>query len=65
MKCSYGYLVKNQMWLSINHIDKADFSEIYPMAQSEALKEANIWNGFMATGLVPYNPAYVLNQLQV
>ena len=65
MKCSYGRLIENQMRLGINHIDKIDFLAAYPQARYEALKEANIRNGFMGTGLVPYNPAYILSQLQV
>jgi hypothetical protein len=53
------------MRLGINHINKVDFLSIYPQARDEALKEANIRNGFMATGIVPYNPAHILANLQV
>jgi hypothetical protein len=53
------------MQLGINHIDKDDFLAAYPQARTEAFKEVNIWNGFMATGLVPYNPQCVLDILKI
>jgi hypothetical protein len=65
LKRSYGRLVENQMRLGINHMDKVDFLSAYPQARFEAFKEASVRNGFMATGLVPYNPAHVLANLQV
>jgi hypothetical protein len=65
LKRSYGRLVENQMRLGINHIDKVDFLSAYPQARSEALTASNIQSGFMATGLVPYNPHRVLSTLQV
>jgi hypothetical protein len=65
LKRSYGRLIENQMRLGINHINKVDFLSIYPQARSEAFKDSNIRNGFMATGLVPYNPQHVLSTLQI
>jgi hypothetical protein len=65
LKCSYGHLIENQMRLGINHINKVDFLSIYRRAHSEAFKDSNIRSGFMATGLVPYNPHCVLSTLQV
>jgi hypothetical protein len=64
VKRSYGRLVENQMRLGFNHIDKTDFLASYPKARIETFKEVNIQNGFMATGLVPYDPARVLDKLQ-
>jgi hypothetical protein len=65
LKRSYGCLIENQMRLGINHISKVDFLLVYPQARSEAFRMSNIQNGFMATGLVPYNPWCVLSTLQV
>jgi hypothetical protein len=53
------------MRLGINHISKVDFLSVYPQARSEAFRTSNIQNGFMATGLVPYDPRRVLSTLQV
>ena len=53
------------MQLGINHMDKIDFVLAYPQAHSEAFKESNIQSGFMATGLVPYNPQCMLSTLQI
>jgi hypothetical protein len=65
LKRSYGRLIENQMRLSINHISKVDFLSVYPQARSEAFRTLNIQNGFMATGLVPYDLQHVLSTLQV
>jgi hypothetical protein len=65
LKRSYGRLIENQMRLGINHISKVDFLSVYPQARSEAFRTSNIQNGFMATGLVPYDPRRVLSTLQV
>jgi hypothetical protein len=65
LKCSYGRLIENQMRLGINHISKVDFLSAYPQARSEAFRTLNIQNGFMVTGLVPYDPRRVLSTLQV
>jgi hypothetical protein len=53
------------MRLSISHIDKDNFLSVYPQACMEAFKEINIRNGFIVTGLVPYNPTHVLDNMQV
>jgi hypothetical protein len=65
LKRSYGRLIENQMRLGINHITKIDFLSAYPQVRSKAFKPSNIQSGFIATGLVPYNPQRVLSNLQV
>ena len=57
--------VEEKMRQRINHIDKLDFLSAYPQARKEAFKMDNIKNGFVATGLVPYNPERVLTQLNI
>lgn len=65
LKRTYGRLVEDKMRLGINHIDKLDFLSAYPQVRKEAFKMDSIKNGFMATGLVPYNPERVLTQLNI
>ncbi|ODM20017.1 hypothetical protein SI65_05003 [Aspergillus cristatus] len=65
LKRTYGRLVEEKMRQRINHIDKLDFLSAYPQARKEAFKMDNIKNGFMAAGLVPYNPERVLTQLNI
>jgi hypothetical protein len=63
LKRSYGRLVEQKMRLGINHIDKQEFLLLYQQARIEALREKNIKSGFLATGLVPYDPDRVLSLL--
>ncbi|KAL1983171.1 hypothetical protein VTN96DRAFT_421 [Rasamsonia emersonii] len=65
LKRAYVRLMGNNMLLGINHIDKLDFLEAYPKAHTEAFKSENIKNGFAATGLVPFQPDRVLQQLNI
>ena len=43
--------------LSIYYINKLDFITIYLTARAEALIASNIYSGFTAIGLVPFNPS--------
>jgi len=63
LKRSYGRLVEGKMSLGVNHIDKQEFLLLYQQARAEALHEKNIKSGFIATGLVPYDPERVLSLL--
>ena len=63
LKRSYGRLVEKQMGLGVNHIDKQDFLSLYQQARIEALHTKNVQSGFVATGLVPYEPDRVLSLL--
>jgi hypothetical protein len=65
VKRIYGRQVENLMRNGLNHIDKPDFLRAYSTTRLEALNTSNIRNSFMATGLVPYNPSYVLEKLHV
>jgi hypothetical protein len=63
LKASYGKQVEGKIRLSINHIDKEEFLQLYYPAHVQAITEKNIWSGFTATGLVPYDPDRVLSTL--
>ena len=53
------------MWLGFNHINKHDFLTAFPTARTMAYKAENIRNGFAATGLVPFDPDRVYQQLDI
>jgi hypothetical protein len=65
LKRAYGRLVETKMRLGINHIDKLDFLEAYPIARIEAYKLETIKNSFAAAGLVPFCPDQVLSKLNI
>jgi hypothetical protein len=62
---AYGRLVESKMRVGINHIDKLDFLEAYPLARIEAFKPGAIKNSFRSTGLIPFAPERVLSKLNV
>jgi hypothetical protein len=47
----------------VNHIDKPDFLRAYCIARAEAITTTTVRSGFIATGLVPFNPDRVLEKL--
>jgi hypothetical protein len=59
LKRHYGQLVEQRMRLGFNHINKHNFLTAFPTARTMAYKAENIWNGFAATGLVPFDPGWV------
>jgi hypothetical protein len=65
LKRQYGQLVEQRMRLGFNHIDKIDFLTAFPEARTMAYKAETISNGFRATGLVPFDPDQVYQQLTV
>jgi hypothetical protein len=65
LKRQYGQLVEQRMRLGFNHIDKHDFLTAFPTARTMAYKAENIQNGFAATGLVPFDPDRVYQQLDI
>lgn len=65
LKRAYGHLVENKARLGFNHITKFDFLKAYPKARMEAFKPDTIPNGFEATGLIPFNPGRLLEQLNI
>jgi hypothetical protein len=65
LKRSYGRLIETKMRHRINHVDKLDFLEEYPLARIEAFKPETIKNSFAAAGLVPYDPDRVISKLNI
>jgi hypothetical protein len=65
LKRYYGQQVEQRMRLGFNHIDKIDFLTAFPQARTVAYKAQTIRNSFAATGLVPFNPDRVIQQLDI
>jgi hypothetical protein len=63
LKTAYSHLVQDLARRAIFHVDKADFLTMYHQARTTALTEQNIQSAFRGTGLIPWNPSYVLDQL--
>ncbi|EEA28014.1 conserved hypothetical protein [Talaromyces marneffei ATCC 18224] len=57
--------VEQRMRDGFNHIDKLDFLMAFPQARTVAYKARTIQNSFVATGLVPFNPDRVIQQLNI
>lgn len=65
LKRTYGLLVDSLMRTNINHVDKLDFLTNYPSARQKAFVSTVIKNAFSGSGLVPFNPAHVLEKLDI
>jgi hypothetical protein len=65
LKRYYGQLVEQRMRLGFNYIDKFDFLTAFPRARTILYKAQTVWNSFMTTGLVPFNPDQVIQQLTI
>ena len=63
LKKRYGSEIQNCMAANIQHIDKRMFLDIYKIACLKALTAANVISGFATTGLIPYKPERVLDNL--
>ncbi|RFU36216.1 hypothetical protein B7463_g148, partial [Scytalidium lignicola] len=65
LKRAYGAQIESKVRGKIQHIDKEDFLELYPIVRQQTFKSTNIQSGFSATGLIPYEPEHVLSKLHV
>jgi hypothetical protein len=65
MKTAYGSQIEKLMRLRINHITKLEFLPAFGQAFKAAFTKQNIKAGFMAIGLVPYNPERVISSLDL
>jgi hypothetical protein len=63
LKTAYGRLIADLARRQIFHVDKADFLAMYHQARASIFSEKTIQNAFKATGIVPFNPEYVLSKL--
>src|SRR5258706_12918007 len=65
LKSSYRKQIENLIRLRINHITKLEFLPAFKEAFKAAFIEQNIKSGFRAAGLVPYDPAIVISNLDL
>jgi len=63
LKRAYGDAISNLMRAHITHITKEEFFPALYIAHKTAMTESNILGGFRGTGLIPFNPEYVILQL--
>lgn len=63
LKRSYGKAIEGLMRSHTTHISKEDFFPAFHAAHIESMTESNIKGGFRGAGIVPYNPEYVISQL--
>ena len=65
LKRAYGKEIEGLIRAHITHIAKEDFLPAFYKAHNVAITKSNIQAGFKATGLVPYDPNYVISQLDI
>jgi hypothetical protein len=63
LKKAYGSQIENKMRLGINHITKEEFLPAFSIAHQQTMTVKTISSSFRATGLVPFNPERVLENL--
>ena len=65
LKRSYGAEIEKLMRVGITHILKEDFLPAFHTAFRTTFTESNIRGGFRGSGLVLYDPEYVISQLDI
>jgi hypothetical protein len=65
LKQQYRQLIKQQIRLRFNHINKINFLTTFPKAHTIAYKAKTIQNSFTATRLISFNPNQVHQQLTI
>jgi hypothetical protein len=63
LKKAYGSQIENKMRLGINHITKEEFLPAFFTAHRQTMTTETISSGFRATGLAPFDPKRVLENL--
>ena len=63
LKKAYSRQIESKMRLGNNHITKVEFLPAFHTAYQQAITAETILAGFAATGLVPFNPERVLQNL--
>lgn len=63
LKKAYSRQIESKMRLSNNHITKVEFLPAFHIAHQQAMTAETILAGFAATGLVPFNPERVIQNL--
>jgi hypothetical protein len=65
LKRAYGRLVEFKIRNGINHINKLDFLEVYPLTRMEAFKSEIIKSSFCSASLIPFAPERVISKLDI
>lgn len=65
LKLKYGNEVTELARQGIYHIDKIEFLDIYTRVRPAVFSSQNARSGFLATGLIPFDPERVLSLLPV
>ena len=65
LKRTYGDEISNLMRTYITHITKKEFFSALYKTHPKAITESNIKSKFRNAGLVPFNPTYVILQLDI
>ena len=63
LKRAYSDVISNLMRAHVTHITKEDFFPALYTAHTTAIARSNILGGFRGAGLVPFDPEYVISQL--
>jgi hypothetical protein len=63
LKRLYGRQIEEYIRNGLNHINKADFLTAYTIARNKSISTNTVRNGFLATGLIPFDPEQVLLRL--
>lgn len=63
LKRSYGKAIEDLMRVHITYIAKEDFFPAFNTAFRTTFTKENIRGGFRGAGIVPYDPEYVISQL--
>ena len=64
LKRAYGREIEGLMRRHITHISKEDFLPAFYNAYTASITPKNIQAGFRGTGLVPFDPEYVISKLE-
>jgi hypothetical protein len=65
LKRFYGKEIEDLMRAHVSHISKEDFLPAFLEAYKNTFTVSNIQGGFRGAGIVPYDPEYVISQLDV
>ncbi len=65
LKKAYGIKIRDLMRVGITHVSKEDFLPAFFEAYRKAMTPENVTAGFRATGLVLFDPKFVILELEV
>jgi DDE superfamily endonuclease. len=65
LKHFYSQRVQDLVCIGTTYIDKLDFLDLYPAARNATYQDKIIASSFMGSGLIPYSPGKVLQELDI